>query len=312
MSEPASPLVTVLLPVKDGMPFLPDALKSIRQQTFRDFELLVIDDGSTDGTAAYLASVKDPRLRVIRNEVSQGVALSLNRGMELARSPLIARQDADDASLPERLARQVEFMRSHPECFVVGTQGRMLDAAGLDIGPYWLRPIGEREIREDILRACPFIHGSVMMRRDAVLAAGGYRPKVRRAEDYDLWLRLAARGTLANLPDVLYHHRIHDAQVGAAFRQDAMADTWLCQALNWERTCMGDGDSLNALTDAQLAALKDRRAVWRPRGGWRRRVRVLWNYARFLEAGQIAPSCGADESPRRDWRLVNSEMGMAT
>lgn len=277
-------MVTVLLPVKDGMPFLPDALTSIWQQTFRDFELLVIDDGSTDETAACLRSVKDRRLRVIRNEVSQGVAQSLNRGMELAKSPLIARQDADDLSLPERLGRQVEFMRSHPECLVVGTQGRMIDAAGLDIGPYVFRPTGEREIRELILRSSPFIHGSVMMRRDAVLAAGGYRGKVRRAEDYDLWLRMAARGTLANLPDVQYRHRIHDAQVGTAFRQDALADTWLCKVLNWERTCMGDEDSLSALTDAQLTALKERR-VWRPRGGWRRRVRVLWHYARFIQRG---------------------------
>jgi len=270
------------------MPYLAAALGSIWQQTFRAFELLVIDDGSTDGTSDYLRHVKDSRLRVTRNEVSQGVARSLNQGIALSASPMIGRQDADDVSLPGRLERQVDFMASHPECLVVGTQGRVIDAAGLDVGPYLPCPIDDRGIREHIPRACPFIHGSVVMRREAVLAVGGYRSKVRRAEDYDLWLRLAARGPLANLPDVQYHFRMHDGQIWAAFQRETLADAWLCQFLNWERTRMGDEDSLSVLTDAQLTALKERR-LWRPRGSWRRRVRVLWHYARFIQR----------EAPRR-------------
>lgn len=289
MSGRVSPSLSIILPVKDGMPYLVEALDGLWGQTFRGFEVLVIDDGSRDATSDYLRSVTDPRLRVVRNETSRGIGGSLNQGVALATTALIGRQDSDDVSLPQRLELQVEFMASHPECLVVGTQAQMIDATGNDLGPYLTPPTDELARKEQVLQESPFVHGSVLMRREHVVALGGYRPRVGRAEDFDLWLRMAERGRLANLPDVLYQYRIHGSQSLASVTADSDGGFWLCKFLDWERKCMGDEDSLSVLSDAQIAAIK-RGRMWRPRGSWRRRVRVLWNFARRLES---------QKSPRR-------------
>ena len=125
-------LVTVLLPVYNGGPFLPRVLASLLAQTWRDFEVLVIDDGSSDGSAEIAAAHarSDPRVRVLRNERNLGLARTLNRGLDEARSPLVARQDVDDLSHPERLARQVAFLEAHAEVALVGAQGWEIDRDG--------------------------------------------------------------------------------------------------------------------------------------------------------------------------------------
>jgi glycosyltransferase involved in cell wall biosynthesis len=288
MSSLSAPLITVLLPVKNGMPFLSEAVASILQQTYRDFELLIIDDGSTDETTSYLKSLRDPRLRIRRNEQSQGVARCLNQGLALAATPFIARQDADDISEPERLGRQLAYLTDHPECAVLGTQGWMVDEAGNKLQPFPWRPTGEAEMAAALRVASPFIHGSVLLRREAVKEVGGYREEIRYAEDFDLWLRLANKYKLANLPDSLYRYRVHGGQVCTANQQQASLDSWLCLVLQAERQCRGGEDSLSILDEKQLAAIKERR-IWRPRGNWAERVRVLWHYAQLLQA----------DSPRR-------------
>ena len=290
MSDSTISPLTVVLPVRNGMPFLTEAVESILKQSFADFQFLIVDDASTDGTPDYLRSLDDPRLCIITHKTSQGVARSLNHALRMASSPLIARQDADDISEPERFARQIAWLAAHPECVVLGTQVEKIDVAGNQLS-HFSRPEAEAEIFAMLAaHNNPFTHGSVIMRREVVLAAGGYRAEIRCAEDYDLWLRLAQPGALANHPELLYRYRVHEGQICAKLFSDVAADCWFSRVLQAERQCCGEEDSLSVLDELQIAAIKQRK-IWRPRGNWLRRVRVLWHYARLLES----------DSPRRAW-----------
>ncbi|MFN0120054.1 MAG: glycosyltransferase family 2 protein [Blastocatellia bacterium] len=284
----AAPEVSVVMPVRNGMPYLPEAVESILGQSFRDFEFLIVDDASTDETPDYLRSLSDHRISIITHKVSQGVARSLNHGMMLAAAPLIARQDADDVSEPDRFLKQTEWMRRRPECQVFGSQVKKINQAG-ELVEVFPRPMSDAEFeRMFALYATPFTHGSVMMRRAAVMSAGGYREQIRCAEDYDLWLRLAGPGALNNHPDVLYRYRVHDEQICVKNQNEASADCWVSRVMYAERACTGEDDSLSQLDEQQLRAIKAR-GIWRPRGAWARRVRVLRNYAKLLDV----------DSPRR-------------
>lgn len=207
-----NPAVTVLLPVRNGAAHLPAALESILTQTFPDFELLVIDDGSTDATPEILRAVQDSRLRVITHPQNIGLVPALNRGLELARGEFIARQDHDDISLPERLRKQVEYLRGHPECVLVGTEATQTDAQGRKMYRL-LRPQGAEEIRWYLCFDNAFIHSSVMFRREVVRQEfGGYAPSYH-SEDYALWSRLARARETANLSEPLLLYREHASSV---------------------------------------------------------------------------------------------------
>jgi glycosyltransferase involved in cell wall biosynthesis len=205
------PRVTVVTPVYNGAAFLREAIESILQQTFTDFEYLIIDDGSTDATPDLLheAAGADGRIRVVAQEHA-GIAVARNAGISLARADLLAHQDADDLSLPDRLARQVAFLDAHPEVVMVGTFGRVIEG---DISLYreLTYPTDGATLRKGIFRNAGFLNASLMMRRWAVQEVGGYDPSFAVMEDYDLWLRLAERFELANIPEVLYVVRRHDA-----------------------------------------------------------------------------------------------------
>jgi glycosyltransferase involved in cell wall biosynthesis len=200
--------LTVLLPVRNGERWLDAAIASISGQTFGDFELLVIDDGSTDGTAGIIArhAAEDSRLVPLTNPGS-GLVAGLNFGISRAQAPFIARMDADDIALPARFERQVERMTSEPDLLVLGTGYFRIDAEGRRTGTV-VPPAEPAEIAQALQRVNAIAHPTVVMRRDAVVAAGGYREAYVRAEDYDLWLRLAEHGKLANLPDPLIEYRI--------------------------------------------------------------------------------------------------------
>jgi glycosyltransferase involved in cell wall biosynthesis len=205
--------VSVLMCVYNGESYLREAVNSILTQTFTDFEFIIIDDGSTDSTATILAEYepKDARL-CIHHQTNQGLIASLNKGLELAQGKYIARMDADDVSLPERLAKQVDFLETHPEIDVLGTGVQILDGSG-NTSPTLQSPTGP-----DVLRWClcffsPITHPTVMMRRQIVKRVGGYSPDMLYAEDYDLWRRLSCVTRLSNLQDVLLHLRRHDANV---------------------------------------------------------------------------------------------------
>jgi hypothetical protein len=208
-------LVSVLLPVRDGEAHLEAALGSVLGQTHGELELIAIDDGSRDDTPRLLAACADPRLRVITNPVALGLAGALNRGLEICRGELIARQDADDLSEPDRLAKQVAFLAAHPEVALLGSAARLIDERGRSRGVQEV-PSGVLAVRFESLLGNPFVHTSTMFRRAALERHGlRYDPAFAVSQDYDLWVRLLAHAEAANLAEPLVRHRVHADRVSA-------------------------------------------------------------------------------------------------
>jgi glycosyltransferase involved in cell wall biosynthesis len=206
------PLVSVLLAVHDDARFVGQAIHSVLGQTLPDLELIVVDDASKDGTPALLDAVADERLRVVRNEQQAGLAASLNRGLDLARGRYVARLDADDVALPERLERQVERMRAEPRCAVVGTGIVELDEDGR-LGATHVLPAGATPLRWHALFGSPFFHPTVLVDLELLDAHGlRYDAEYLESEDYELWTRLFAYADGGNLAAPLVLKRVHAGQ----------------------------------------------------------------------------------------------------
>lgn len=205
------PAVSVLLPVYNASEFLREALDSLIVQTFEDFEVIAVDDGSTDDSLEILREYaqRDHRFRVL-SRPNTGIVGALNDGLAVARAPLIARMDADDISRPERFARQVAFMNEHKQVIALGTWVAMTWVNGLPIYTYRTPP-KHQEIAHQLLigNGGAIIHPSAVFRREALEVGGGYREKALWYEDFDLYLRLLECGELANLPEVLLDYRQH-------------------------------------------------------------------------------------------------------
>ncbi len=211
-SREKMPKISVLMAVHNGMPYLTEAIESIFAQTFKDFEFIVVDDASTDRSARVLRSVRDGRLRLIRNKKQLGLSRSLNRGLAIAKGKYVARMDADDISLARRLAAQYSFLETHPSIDVLGTWTKTL---GLRSDQVWRYPTNDVEIRAEMLFNSVLIHSSVMLRHSSFVKYNlRYDPNVARAQDYELWARAADRLHFANLGMVLHRYRIHPLQVG--------------------------------------------------------------------------------------------------
>jgi glycosyltransferase involved in cell wall biosynthesis len=206
------PLVSVLLAAHDDAAFLGEAIDSVLGQSLRDLELIVVDDASTDETPALLDAIPDERLRVVRNEEQSGLAASLNRALDLAGGQYVARLDADDVALPERLERQVERLRAEPRCAVVGTAIVDLDGDGRPSVTHVL-PGGATQLRWHALFSSPFFHPTVLVDREVLDVHGlRYDPEYLESEDYDLWTRLFAFADGANLKVPLVLKRVHAGQ----------------------------------------------------------------------------------------------------
>ena len=203
------PRVSVILPVYNGERYLAQAIESVLDQTFRDFELIVIDDGSTDRSPDLIRryAQQDPRLHAYR-QVNRGLVHSLNRALDLAAGKYIARMDADDVCLPERFARQAAFLDAHPETGVLGTAFQVIGPQGQPGAVVW-HPESHAVLRWRLCFHSPFGHSTVMMRSEPVRQVGGYNPEMTSAEDYELWNRLQTHTRFANLPDVCQLYRNH-------------------------------------------------------------------------------------------------------
>lgn len=208
--------ISVVMSVYNGEAFLAQAVDSVLAQTFPDFELIIIDDGSTDRTPEILSEYakRDPRIRTFSQQ-NKGRPESLNRGVELSTAPLIARMDADDISFPRRFEQQVKFMNARPEIALLGGPVEFIGHDGKRIGGF-RPPETDGEIRIKMRHTNVFYHPTVMMHREQVVAAGGYRKALRDADDYDLFLRIGERGKMAALAEPILAYRVHPEQTSVA------------------------------------------------------------------------------------------------
>lgn len=227
---PNNPKVSVVMAVCNAHQYVGEAVESVLQQTFTDFEFIIIDDGSTDDSGDVLRRYvdQDRRIQLVEQE-NRGLPPSLNRGLAMSRGKYVARMDADDVCLPRRFELQVNYLDSHPQCVVVGGDVKAIDEKGdsisstdsrfagrLDSTNLMKFPRNHDTIENWLLtRGWAFIHPAVMMRRNAIEKVGGYDPKIKDAEDLDLFIRLAEVGQMANLPAVLLKYRCHSTQISS-------------------------------------------------------------------------------------------------
>jgi len=202
-----SPQVSVLLPVYNGVEFLGAAIESILNQSFADFELIIIDDGSTDNSQDVLDQLHNEKIRLYHQQ-NRGLAVTLNRGIALSRGKFIARQDQDDRSLPDRLANQVTFLNNHEDCALVGTWSEIW-RGDKKTERLHRNPIDNTTLKFELLFNNPFVHSSVMLRKEALTLVGGYSsdPLRQPPEDYELWSRIARHYNVANIPEILHVYR---------------------------------------------------------------------------------------------------------
>lgn len=209
------PKISVLMPVYNTAPYLRDAINSILWQTYGDMEFIIIDDGSTDGSAGIIQEIKDIRVKKIFHTEQKGVVASLNEGLAIAQGEYIARMDADDMSALNRFEVQNLFMDENPHIDLCGT-GFITKYQG----PVKINPQQHEEIRVWLLFHCCIAHPTIMVRRSSIDRLGfSYDANYPHAEDYELWNRIAPNAQFTNLPLNLYYYRIHGGQVSTKHRQ---------------------------------------------------------------------------------------------
>ncbi len=212
------PRITVLLPLFNGEAHLRETLESVLGQTYRNFEILIIDDGSKDQGPSIAKSFGDPRIRLIQNQPALGLSASLNQGIREAQGEWIARMDADDICASDRFARQLAFLDSHPEINLLGTA---IEIFGATVPRVIQNPLTHAGIAAELCFNAAFAHPTVFFRRSKFLELGlFYDPHCRRAEDYELWTRAISKVRCANLPEPLLRYRIHAAQASSASASD--------------------------------------------------------------------------------------------
>ena len=273
-----TPALSVIMSVYNGAAHLYPCVQSILQQHFTDFEFLIVNDGSTDGSARILRELAkaDLRIKLIERE-NRGLVASLNEMIDVARAPLLARMDCDDVAMPNRFSAQIAYLAEHPEVGILGSNTHDLDEVGLLIGATDNYPSGPAEARSMLKGGPPVCHPSVMMRTALIRQLGGYRPAFRHAEDYDLWLRASLHTDIANLSDRLLLYRRSPQQISqkhAGEQAKAAAIAWLDHV----RVCEGQSslfagvevlpeiEELDALfDDASVATFVRRKVVERMR-----------------------------------------------
>ncbi len=250
----AQPAVSVLMPVFDAERFLAVAIESVLAQSFTDFELLVVDDGSTDRSLEIARSFPDARIRILESKRNRGQTAALNRGLAAARAALVARQDADDRSHPERLARQVSHFAAQRDLALLGSRGVQIDESGAPLAQMDV-PTDAASIRWQMCFDNAFIHSAVMFRKCVVWEElGGYDERVAFCQDFELWSRVAQQHTVGNLGERLVEWRCHDRSMSSRMRETALRET---RAVLWRNLLGTFGRARVTERDARrLAELK--------------------------------------------------------
>jgi len=220
LDENRNPPVSVLMPAFNCARYLTAAMESILSQTFREFEFVVVDDGSTDGSSEILDAFAklDKRVRVLHQQ-NTGYVIALQNGLRLCTGEFIARMDADDIAMPERIEKQFEHFQRNPGTALVGCEFYDIDENGAILSQGEYPYVTNRVIRWLLLLCNPMLHPGAMFRRTDILALGGYRQEFYSAEDYELWTRLCTRGTLSNIPMKLMKKRFHAGSVSVQMQE---------------------------------------------------------------------------------------------
>lgn len=206
---PKEPLISVLMAVHNGMPYLPFAVKSVLGQQYKNIELLIVDDGSNDGTANYLNSIKNRAVKVFTNSTNLGLASSLNIALKHANGEYIARMDCDDISTPNRFELQAAFLKAHQDIDIIGSWATLIDSRGVKIGMKKM-PLGDSQIKKSLDWFSPIIHPTLMAKKKVFETLGGYDKKYDFAEDYELLLRAKRIANFSNLPKSLLLWRMQE------------------------------------------------------------------------------------------------------
>lgn len=202
------PMITVLMSVYNGEKYLKEAIDSILAQTFKDFEFLIINDGSTDNSVNIIESYDDPRIKLINNEKNLKLIASLNKGISLARGKYIARMDSDDISMPERFEKEIKFLESNPDYGLVATYYTVIDGMGSE--KYKMSYPSSNDLIKLFLSVnCPIVHGSVMGRTELFKENPYGSKEFSAVEDYELWVRMSKRTKIHNIPEYLFKYRIY-------------------------------------------------------------------------------------------------------
>lgn len=252
-----APVVSVLMTARNEADFLPQALDSLLAQSYSRFEVVVVNDGSTDETGPLLDgyAARDIRIRPVHQEQT-GRAASLNRAWRTSTGSLLAIMDADDRSAPERLEKQVDFLGTHPDLGLVASYYEQVDTRNRPLKTVKSLPSDPGELKKLLLSDNPICHGTVMMRREVLDAVGGYREVFPAAVDYELYLRVLDRYRMGMIPEVLYHYRIHGHSMSSG-RLVQLQMKSLAQMLYHQRAETGS-DSLEKLPTREQQAFISR------------------------------------------------------
>ncbi len=219
--------ISVVMSVYNGEKYLREAIESILTQTFTDFEFLIVNDSSTDGSSEIIRSYQDERIRVINNEQNIGLTKSLNKAVRQARGQYIARQDADDISLTNRLEEQIKYFDQHPEVALLGTSIYRINSNGKILG----KTLAIANPGKSLFKQNQFNHGSTMLRSGVVRELGGYNELFKYCQDYEFWLRIAKYYEVRNLPQLLYKLRFHNEAIRFKKNDEAILYTLLALRL---------------------------------------------------------------------------------
>lgn len=279
------PLISVVLPAYNGARHLAAAIESVLNQTFSDFQLVVVDDGSTDNTWQIVQSFADPRIIAIRHRENLGLVGALCTGLSAGNSPLVARHDQDDLSMPTRFERQVDFLSRRPDVALLGTWARVIGTGSetnLRYVPQLHHAADETIIRWLLLWNNPFVHGSVMFRRTAMERVGGYSADeaLTPPEDYELWSRIASELVVANIPEELVVYRQSPQGMSASRAEEIRRKSRLIALRNirWLQEGQADDYAVKAVSVMNGELLTYARM--------REHLKIditLWNLARALK-----------------------------